>query len=169
MTDALLGLGSNVGRRLENLRSAISRLAGLAEVGKRSSVYRSAPVGLVDQPDFLNAAVRIRTPATPDALLRSLLAIESEAGRIRTIRNAPRTLDIDILFFGDRELSSSDLTIPHPRWAERSFVLAPLAEIAPEWIDPATGRTVGEVWDERAEVLPPVFRCASLEPEESAS
>lgn len=169
MTDALLGLGSNVGGRLENLRGALSRLSGLADVESRSSVYRSAAVGLVDQPEFLNAAVRIRTAATPNALLRSLLKIESDAGRVRTLRNAPRTLDIDILFYGDRTLISSDLTIPHPRWAKRSFVLAPLAEIAPEWIDPVTGKTVGEVWDERESALPPVFRCASLEAEEPTS
>jgi 2-amino-4-hydroxy-6-hydroxymethyldihydropteridine diphosphokinase len=96
-----------------------------------SSLYATAPVGREDQPEFLNAAVEIRTTLPPRELLTACLRIEAELGRIRTERWGPRTIDIDVLLYGDRRLAEDGLTLPHPRMQERAFVLAPLAEIAP--------------------------------------
>ena len=107
-----------------------------------SSLYRTAPVGLRRQPDFINAEAQVETTPAPRALLAALLDIEHRHGRERSFRNAPRTLDLDLLLFGDQRLDLPGLTLPHPRLAERAFVLAPLAEIAPDLTIPGHGRDV---------------------------
>jgi 2-amino-4-hydroxy-6-hydroxymethyldihydropteridine diphosphokinase len=130
-----LGLGSNAGDREENLRAAI-RLLGErgVEVEAVSSAYETEPVGeLLDQPDFLNAAVRVRTELEPEALLNACKEIEAERGRaLDAPRHSPRPLDVDLLLLGDLELSTDRLTLPHPEVTSRRFVLVPLLELDPE-------------------------------------
>jgi 2-amino-4-hydroxy-6-hydroxymethyldihydropteridine diphosphokinase len=130
-----LGLGSNVGDREGHLRAAIEALPTHGvEVDGVSSVYETEPVGeVLDQPDFLNAAIRIRTGLEPEPLLEVCKAIEVERGRmLAASRHSPRPLDIDLLLFGDLELSTERLTLPHPEVTSRRFVLAPLLELDPE-------------------------------------
>ena len=131
-----LGLGSNLGERTDNLVNAIRKLSQKTKIEQTSSVYETEPVGYEDQPLFLNAVISLTTELEPLELLRFIKQIEVELGRRPDFRNAPRIMDIDILFYGDRILQSGELTIPHPRIAERAFVLVPLAEIAPEFIYP---------------------------------
>ncbi len=128
---ALLGLGANLGNRDHNLNTALRLLD--ANAGIRllavSSRYESDPVGYLDQPRFLNLVAGIETTLDPDGLLDAVLDIERRLGRIRTFPNAPRTLDIDLLFYGDQPLETERLTLPHPRYAERAFVVVPLEEV----------------------------------------
>jgi len=131
MATAYIGLGANLGDRMATLREAVRRLTGLGRLIVVSSLYDTAPVGYLEQPPFLNAVVALETELTPLVLLRELLAIERDLGRTRTFRNAPRTLDLDLLLIDDIMLESAELTLPHPRLHERAFVLVPLAEIAP--------------------------------------
>jgi 2-amino-4-hydroxy-6-hydroxymethyldihydropteridine diphosphokinase len=151
MPTAYIGLGANLpgpaGSPEETLAAAAEKLAQLGRVLARSSLYSTAPVGLAEQPRFLNAVVALETELAPRALLEELLAIERAFGRDRSsgVANGPRTLDLDILFYGDLVLAAHGLAIPHPRMAERAFVLAPLNEIAPEMRDPRTGETVGKL------------------------
>lgn len=134
MNTAYLSLGSNQGERLELLRKAVSMLNDVegVEVAGISSVYETDPVGYVDQPAFLNLAVAVETTLDPRALLAACQGIESALGRTRTVRWGPRTIDIDILLYGNVRLDSEELTIPHPRLCERAFALVPLVEIAPD-------------------------------------
>lgn len=111
-------------------------------LARMSSLYRSAPVGYIDQPDFINAVALIETALTPRMLLDALLQIEQRLGRVRDFPNAPRTLDLDLILYGDTVCAEPALTIPHPRMHERTFVLVPLAEIAPDTVVPGRG-TVG--------------------------
>ena len=136
-TRAWIGLGANLGAREAALRGAIAGMAALpgTRVLRVSSLYRSAPVD-AGGPDYLNAVAEIATTLPPLALLHALQALEQAAGRERPYRNAPRTLDLDILFYGDVHLESAALTLPHPRLHERAFVLLPLAELAPERVVP---------------------------------
>ena len=130
-----LGLGSNVGDRWAHLREAVAALRGHGvEVDAVSSAYETEPVGeILDQPDFLNAAVRIRTDLEPEELLDLCKAIEAESGRMfGGPRHGPRTLDVDLLLLGDVELETDRLTLPHPQATSRRFVLAPLLELDPE-------------------------------------
>lgn len=129
--EVYLGLGSNIGDREHKLQQAIKRLNDhpQIEVITVSSFHETKPVGYLDQADFLNAAIRIKTALFPQDLLAYCLAIEQEQGRIRTLLNGPRTLDIDILLYGEITFKTEHLDIPHPRMFERSFVLKPLAEI----------------------------------------
>lgn len=150
---AYVGLGANLGDPLAQLRVAvgsIDRMPGTSLVAT-SSVYRSAPVGYLDQPDFYNAVAAIDTTLSPQALLAALLDIESAGGRTREFRNAPRLIDLDLLLYGDQRVDDPDLTVPHPRLAERAFVLLPLAEVAPkcevpgqDGLDSLTGRVAGQ-------------------------
>jgi 2-amino-4-hydroxy-6-hydroxymethyldihydropteridine diphosphokinase len=128
------------------LAAAAQRMERLGRVVGRSSLYSTEPVGYAAQPRFVNAVVALDTELTPRELLRGLLAIEQEFGRDRSagIANGPRTLDLDILLFDDIEISQPDLDIPHPRLAERAFVLTPLAEIAAEVVVPGVGKSVGQ-------------------------
>jgi len=147
MARVWIGLGSNVGDRLENLRRGLSCLAKLAgtRVAAVSSVYECEPVGKTDQPWFLNAVVEVDTALEPHDLLRELLRIERLCGRERLERWGPRTLDLDILVFADRVASEAGLVIPHPRLTERAFALLPLSEIAPDVVVPGRGVTVSRL------------------------
>jgi len=137
-----LALGANVGDPARQIRDAVLRLGNHVEVVGVSSLYRSEPVGYLDQPDFLNAVVEVRSELTPRELLEMTQAMEEAAGRHRPFAGAPRTLDIDIVLYGDLRMHEPDLDIPHPRWKERAFVLWPLVEIAPDVVDPDTGLAV---------------------------
>jgi len=129
-----LGLGSNLGAKAHNLAAALSLLArdpGLT-LRRVSSVYLTQPVGLTDQPDFLNLVSCFETTLPPEALLEVVLSVEERLGRVRTTRWGPRTVDVDILLIDTLQISRPELTVPHPRMRERQFVLVPLAEIAPD-------------------------------------
>jgi len=137
-----LSLGSNLGDRLANLGRALELLSrGGCRVVKKSSVYETAPLYYLKQPAFFNMTAACETPLAPEGLLKLIGAVERELRRRRLFRNGPRTIDIDILYYGDRVMKLPSLEVPHPRLAERAFVLAPLAEIAPALRHPATGRT----------------------------
>lgn len=135
---ALVGLGSNLGDREALLTLALARLAALPQTRlvAASSLHDTAPVGGPPQPRYLNAAARLHTRLAPHALLEALVAIEAEAGRERRVRWGPRTLDLDLLAYDGLVLRSPALELPHPRLHERAFVLAPLVEVAPEWVHP---------------------------------
>jgi len=139
---AFVGLGSNLSEPLSQVAHAIAALDGLplTRVMKSSSMYRSSPVGYLDQPDFINAVVQVETGLTPRALLEALLALEQECGRTRDFLNAPRTLDLDVLMYDDLIHHEHGLTIPHPQMHLRAFVLQPLLEIAPVCVIPGVGR-----------------------------
>lgn len=139
---AFVGLGSNLSEPLSQVAHAIAALDGLplTRVVKCSSMYRSAPVGYLDQPDFINAVVQVETVLTPRGLLEALLALELECGRTREFLNAPRTLDLDVLMYDDLIHHEHGLTIPHPQMHLRAFVLQPLVEIAPDCVIPGVGR-----------------------------
>lgn len=132
MTRAFIALGANLGEAASTIRQAIQDIASLAQTTlvKSSSLYRTAPVDS-SGPDYINAVVEISTTLSALALLHALQAIEHNAGRLRPYPNAPRTLDLDILLYGDETFCTPELTLPHPRMAQRAFVLVPLAEIAP--------------------------------------
>ena len=139
---ACIALGANIGEPLRQIEAGFTALAALpgTRLLARSSLYRSAPVGYADQPDFINAVALIDTTLEPHALLEALLAIERVNGRVREFPNAPRTLDLDIVLYGDTVIHDPGLTIPHARMLERAFVMLPLAEIAPEMQVPGQGR-----------------------------
>lgn len=145
-----LGLGSNLGDREARLREALERLADPIRVMAISGVYETEPVGFTDQPSFLNAVARVETPLEPAALLDACAAVESAMGRERRFPDAPRTIDIDLLLYGDTVMEGPGLTLPHPRMLDRAFVLAPLAELAPEMRHPRSGRTIRDHLDEVA-------------------
>ena len=145
MAIVYLGLGSNLGDRKLNLMRALDMLARKSKVEQVSSVYETEPVGYEQQPMFLNAVCRVSTDLASSELLGLAKGIEAKLGRVTTFPNAPRPIDIDILFYDDSVVKSKDLTVPHPRIAERAFVLVPLAEIAPERVHPESGRTVSEM------------------------
>lgn len=140
--DAYVGFGSNLGDPARTLRLALARVATLGQIEAVSPVYRTAPVGGVAQPDFLNAVALLRTALPAESLLRRLLAIELEFGRERRVRFGPRTLDLDLLWYGGVERSDDLLTLPHPRAHEREFVLRPLCDIAP-WLELHGGTAAG--------------------------
>jgi 2-amino-4-hydroxy-6-hydroxymethyldihydropteridine diphosphokinase len=138
-----LGLGANLGDARAAVRQAMADVAALdgVEWVAASSLYGSAPLD-ADGPDYVNAVVQVRTTLSPGDLLSRLQDIELRAGRQRPYRNAPRTLDLDILLYGDTVLDSADLQIPHPRMWQRAFVVLPLAEIAPAWVSPVQVQAV---------------------------
>ena len=151
MEIAYIGMGGNVpsgaGEPEATLAAAVVRLSALGRVMRRSRLYSTAPVGLADQPRFVNAAVSLETEISARELLEALLGIEREFGRDRTnaIPNGPRTLDLDILLYGQQVLHEPGIEVPHPRLAERAFVLVPLSEIAPDAVVPGSNRRVKEL------------------------
>ena len=162
---AAIALGANLGDCRATLEGALAALDASPGVRllARSRWYRSAPVG-PPQPDYLNGCALLAVALEPEALLERLLATERRYGRARGERWGPRSLDLDLLLMGDRRLSTPQLTLPHPRLQERAFVLVPLAEIAPTWIDPISGLSVAEL----AAALPAALKgeqaLAALEP-----
>ena len=141
-TQAFIGLGANLGDPQAQVRAAIASLGALPRTRliAWSSLYRSAPVGVGPQPDFVNAVAKVETALPARELLEELLTAEARAGRERPSPGAPRTLDLDLLLYGDRIIEEPGLVVPHPRMHERAFVLLPLAEIDPEAVVPAKGR-----------------------------
>ena len=143
---AYIGLGSNLGDRIANLRAAINAIRHLGDLIAVSSVYESEPFGVEDdQPMYLNMTMAIRTHLRPTELLSELLDIERANGRIRNRPNESRTLDLDILMIDDTIMETPELVMPHPRMHERAFVMLPLAEIAPDLVHPKSNRTVSEI------------------------
>jgi 2-amino-4-hydroxy-6-hydroxymethyldihydropteridine diphosphokinase len=159
METAYIALGANIpgpaGTPRQTLDAAMLRLGELGRLTARSSYYATAPVGYSYQPEFLNAAAAIETDLAPEILLDRLLEIERSLGRDRShgIRNGPRTLDLDLLLYGERIVDTPSLQLPHPRMTERSFVLIPLAEIAPQRIHPQAGRSMKELLQDLTERL----------------
>jgi len=146
MADVFLGLGSNLGDPFEQLSLAVRQIADRMRVERVSAIYRTEPVGVPDQPDFLNAVLHARTDRDPLDLLDVLGGVEASLGRQRgVVRNGPRTIDLDLLLFDERIVEEPRLSIPHPRMTERRFVLVPLAEIAPHARHAPTGKTVAEL------------------------
>ncbi len=139
---AYIALGANLGNPVAQIEQAWSELGGLPETRLLacSALYLSKPVGYADQPDFINAVAAVRTQLTPRALLAELLGIEARHGRNRTFKNAPRSLDLDLLLYDGLIMHEHGLTLPHPRMCERAFVLVPLTEIAPDVLIPGHAR-----------------------------
>ncbi|PWH11973.1 MAG: 2-amino-4-hydroxy-6-hydroxymethyldihydropteridine diphosphokinase [Anaerolineae bacterium] len=140
-----LALGTNLGDRLANLRTAIDSLAPQVQVLAESHIYETEPWGFSAQPAFLNMAIRAQTSLSPTDLLSFLKELESTLGRVPTFRNGPRLIDLDILFYDDLIFNSPPLAIPHPRLHERAFVLIPLVEIAAQLIHPLLGKPIYEL------------------------
>jgi 2-amino-4-hydroxy-6-hydroxymethyldihydropteridine diphosphokinase len=142
MLNAYIALGSNLQQPVQQIERALQSIAALpkTELVRASSLYQTAPVGYANQPDFINAVAHVRTNLTPEALLQALLAIELQHGRERPFPNAPRVLDLDLLWYENTTQNTATLTLPHPRMHERGFVLLPLAEIAPDLILADKGR-----------------------------
>ena len=145
---AYLSLGSNLGNREQHLRDAIQRLQSIGTVRSVSSLYETEPVEFTEQPDFLNCAVALETSASPAQLMVQLLDIEKTLGRQRIQKKGPRTIDLDLLLFGDQVINAPELTIPHPAMHQRRFVLVPLAEIAPGARHPIFKKTIRELQGE---------------------
>jgi 2-amino-4-hydroxy-6-hydroxymethyldihydropteridine diphosphokinase len=146
-TTAAIAFGSNVGDRARHVREALRRLAEVegVELRRRSRVRETAPVGGPPQGPYLNGAVLVATTLPPRALLDALLRIERAGGRVRRVRDGPRTIDLDLIFHGDARLCEPGLELPHPRAHRRAFVLEPLAEVAPRWRHPILGRTARQL------------------------
>jgi 2-amino-4-hydroxy-6-hydroxymethyldihydropteridine diphosphokinase len=144
MGTVYIGLGANLGEPVETVQAAITAISAWPEVRalKPSSLYKTHPLGPQNQPDYINAAVCLETDMSPEQLLDRLQELEQEHGRERNLHWGPRTLDLDILLSDDLDLSSDRLEIPHPEIANRGFVLAPLLELSPSLVHPATGETV---------------------------
>lgn len=150
MTRAFVGIGANLGDPVARVREAITALAALPQTRlvASSSLYRTAPLGYTAQDDFVNAACLLETDLAPRALLDRLRAIEEAAGRERSFKNAPRTLDLDLLLYGGETIDEPALTVPHPRLHERAFALAPVVELDPVCVIP--GRGLAREWLARA-------------------
>jgi len=151
MKTAYLGLGSNLGDRQANLDDAVRRLASeRVTVKRRSSIWETAPRDVLDQPWFLNQVIEVETDLFPRQLFQHIQRIEREMGRLKRIPKGPRPIDLDILLYGNAVVKSPELEIPHPGMTERRFVLAPLAELAPDLLHPVLKRTVRDLLTEVA-------------------
>ena len=147
MSTVYIGLGSNLGDRRQNLSQALNLISQHVEIIKLSSVYETEPVGYTRQPLFLNTVCCASTEQSPEQLLILFKEIEAMMGRTPSFTNSPRIIDIDILFYDNKTISTPELTIPHPRITERAFVLVPMLEIAPELTHPENGSTIQELAD----------------------
>ena len=145
MSTSYLGLGTNIGGREINLLKALSLINQESRLIKTSSIYETKPIGYEKQASFLNMVCQVSTKLKPVDLLRSIKQIEEILGRKPSFRNAPRIIDIDILFYDNKIMNIKNLTIPHPRLVERAFVLIPLAEITPKLVHPVLGRSIVEL------------------------
>ncbi len=141
----LIALGTNLGDRAQNLAAAKLALLPKMRIERESGVYETAPWGYADQPDFLNQVIEARTNLRPLPLLRVLKQVEEEMGRLKTVRNGPRLIDLDILFYGQEVIKRPDLDIPHPRLQDRAFVLVPLAELVPDLVHPVLGESIKDL------------------------
>lgn len=149
MEKTAFGIGSNIGDSIRTCREVFELLRGLPGIFRvrASSLYRTKPVGFADQEWFTNAVAVCETELDPPALLEAALGLERRFGRVRTVKWGPRTLDVDILFYGTRQVHLPNLEIPHPLLHERLFVLVPLAEVEPDWVHPTLGLSVREMLD----------------------
>ena len=145
MTRVFLGIGTNLGDRERNLQAALAILSQKMVILKESSIYQTAPWGYLDQPAFLNQVIEAQTDLSPLNLLGFLKDTEKALGRQANFRYGPRLIDLDILFYGNRVIQTPRLQIPHPRIAQRAFVLVPLAEIAPDFVHPQTKQTIAQL------------------------
>jgi len=143
--EVYLGLGSNLGDRKAILEKALQLLGQRLQIERVSSLYETEPVGYAEQPPFLNAVCRAQTKLGPLQLLSVIKGIEASLGRVPSFPNAPRPIDLDIIFYGDLVMETPELTIPHPRLEERAFVLIPLAEIAPNLLHPVSGERISDL------------------------
>ncbi len=145
--NVIIALGSNLGEREQYIENGIREIdKRIGTVLKRASLMETAPYGVEDQPSFLNTAVSVETELDPEEIIHTLLEIEKEQDRVRIRHWGPRTLDLDIIYCEDRLIRSEDLIVPHPDRLNRDFVLGPIAEIAPEFIDPEEHKTIADLW-----------------------
>ena len=145
MIRVFLGIGTNLGNREQNLQEARDALSQRMEILKESSIYQTAPWGYLDQPAFLNQVIEAQTALSPLNLLGFLKDTEKHLGRQANFRYGPRLIDLDILFYGNRIIQTPRLQVPHPRLAQRAFVLVPLAEIAPDFVHPQNMQTITQL------------------------
>ncbi len=159
-----VGLGSNMGEREENIRQALELMAALPDTDlvRASSLYDTEPVGEIEQPNFLNAVAELDTELSAQQLLWNLLLIEKRLGRVRTHKWGPRTLDLDLLLYGDELIEEDGLRVPHPELTRRSFVLTPLVELEPALLHPTTGETMQSHLSQLHVTRPPVKRGTRL-------
>ena len=145
MNDVYIGIGSNLGNKEENIEKAIDLIKEKCKILKVSSLFETEPMYYKNQDWFLNCAIKIETKLNPQELLAFLQSIEKILGRVMTIKNGPRTIDLDILFYSDEVIKTNNLTIPHPRLHKRLFVLEPLKEICPEFVHPILKKSISKL------------------------
>ena len=146
VTDVFIGIGSNIWNKEENIRKAIGSIKEKCKILRISSLYETEPIGYKKQNWFLNCAIEIETEFEPLELLNFLQSIEKKMGRVKTIKNGPRIIDLDILFYDNKVINEKGLAVPHPRLHERLFVLEPLKEIAPEFVHPVLNKSIKEIY-----------------------